>query len=224
MKNLTIFDLAHTLLPIDSDYEWGEFLVRVGAVDEAAFRRRNDEFFAQYQAGVLDPVEYLEFALGTLASFPRERLEALRAQYMRDVIEPAILPQAVTLVREHIDAGDLVAIITATNHYITAPIARAFGVEHHIAAMPEVDAQGKLTGKLAGTPTSGAGKIHHMHAWLERMGRPFESFERSHFYSDSHNDIPLLSVVSHPIATNPSSALASHAQAQGWPTIRLFND
>ena len=224
MKNLTIFDLDHTLLPIDSDYEWGEFLVRVGAVDEAAFRQRNDEFFAQYQAGVLDPVEYLEFALGTLASFPRERLEALRAQYMRDVIEPAILPQAVTLVREHIDAGDLVAIITATNHYITAPIARAFGVEHHIAAMPEVDAQGKLTGKLAGTPTSGAGKIHHMHAWLERMGRPFESFERSHFYSDSHNDIPLLSVVSHPIATNPSSALASHAQAQGWPTIRLFND
>ena len=224
MKNLTIFDLDHTLLPIDSDYEWGEFLVRVGAVDEAAFRRRNDEFFAQYQAGVLDPVEYLEFALGTLASFPRERLEALRAQYMRDVIEPAILPQAVTLVREHIDAGDLVAIITATNHYITAPIARAFGVEHHIAAMPEVDTQGKLTGKLAGTPTSGAGKIHHMHAWLERMGRPFESFERSHFYSDSHNDLPLLAIVSHPIATNPSSALASHAQAQGWPTIRLFND
>ena len=224
MKNLTIFDLDHTLLPIDSDYEWGEFLVRVGAVDEAAFRQRNDEFFAQYQAGVLDPVEYLEFALGTLASFPRERLDALHAQYMREVIEPAILPQAVKLVREHIEAGDLVAIITATNHYITAPIARAFGVEHHIAAMPEVDAQGKLTGKLAGTPTSGAGKIHHMHAWLERMGRPFESFERSHFYSDSHNDLPLLSIVSHPIATNPSSALASHAQAQGWPTIRLFND
>jgi len=224
MKNLTIFDLDHTLLPIDSDYEWGEFLVRVGAVDEAAFRQRNDEFFAQYQAGVLDPVEYLEFALGTLASFPRERLDALHAQYMREVIEPAILPQAVKLVREHIEAGDLVAIITATNHYITAPIARAFGVEHHIAAMPEVDASGKLTGKLAGTPTSGAGKIHHMHAWLERMGRPFESFERSHFYSDSHNDLPLLSIVSHPIATNPSSALASHAQAQGWPTIRLFND
>lgn len=224
MKNLTIFDLDHTLLPIDSDYEWGEFLVRVGAVDEAAFRQRNDEFFAQYQAGVLDPVEYLEFALGTLASFPRERLDALRAQYMREVIEPAILPQAVKLVRDHIDAGDLVAIITATNHYITAPIARAFGVEHHIAAMPEVDAQGRLTGKLAGTPTSGAGKIHHMHAWLERMGRPFESFERSHFYSDSHNDLPLLAIVSHPIATNPSSALASHAQAQGWPTIRLFND
>jgi HAD superfamily hydrolase (TIGR01490 family) len=224
MKNLTIFDLDHTLLPIDSDYEWGEFLVRVGAVDETEFRRRNDEFFAQYQAGVLDPVEYLEFALGTLARFPSERLAALHAQYMREVIEPAILPQAVKLVRDHIDAGDLVAIITATNHYITAPIARAFGVEHHIAAMPEVDTQGKLTGRLAGTPTSGPGKIHHMHAWLERMGRPFESFERSHFYSDSHNDLPLLSIVSHPIATNPNSVLASHAQAQGWPTIRLFND
>ena len=221
MKNLTIFDLDHTLLPIDSDYEWGEFLVRVGAVDEAAFRRRNDEFFAQYQAGVLDPVEYLEFALGTLASFPRERLEALRAQYMRDVIEPAILPQAVTLVREHIDAGDLVAIITATNHYITAPIARAFGVEHHIAAMPEVDAQGKLTGKLAGTPTSGAGKIHHMHAWLERMGRPFESFERSHFYSDSHNDLPLLERVTRPVAVDPDAALLEKARQRRWEVISL---
>ncbi|WP_020653968.1 HAD family hydrolase [Massilia niastensis] len=224
MKNLALFDLDHTLLPIDSDYEWGEFLVRVQAVDETAFRRRNDEFFAQYQAGVLDPVEYLEFALGTLARFPRERLDALHAQYMREVITPNIHPQALALVREHMEAGDLVAIITATNHFITAPIARAFGVEHHIAAMPEFDAQGLLTGKLAGTPTSGPGKVTHMHAWLERLGRPFESFERSHFYSDSHNDIPLLSVVSHPVATNPSAALASHAEQQGWPTIRLFND
>ncbi|OON60438.1 phosphoserine phosphatase [Massilia sp. KIM] len=224
MKHLALFDLDHTLLPIDSDYEWGEFLVRVGAVDEAAFRRRNDEFFAQYQAGVLDPVEYLEFALGTLARFPRRDLDALHARYMREVIEPAIRPQALRLVREHLDAGDLVAIITATNHYITAPIAAAFGVEHHIAAMPELDAAGNLTGRLAGTPTSGPGKITHMHAWLERLGRPFASFERSHFYSDSHNDIPLLSVVSHPVATNPSSALEAHAAQQGWPTIRLFND
>lgn len=224
MKNLALFDLDHTLLPIDSDHEWGEFLARVGAVDGDAYRARNDAFFAQYNAGVLDPVEYLEFALGTLAGFPRVQLEALHAQYMREVIEPAIKPQALKLVREHQDAGDLVAIITATNHYITAPIAAAFGVEHHIAAMPETDAQGKLTGRLLGTPTSGPGKITHMHAWLERLGRPFESFERSHFYSDSHNDIPLLSIVSHPVATNPSSKLASHAAALGWPTIQLFND
>ncbi|THC42921.1 HAD family phosphatase [Massilia sp. Mn16-1_5] len=224
MNKLALFDLDHTLLPIDSDYEWGQFLVRIGAVDAVAYARRNDEFFAQYQAGVLDPVEYLEFALGTLAGFPRSDLEAMRAQYMVDVIEPAVRPQALDLVKRHLDAGDLVAIITATNHYITAPIARLFGVEHHIAAMPETDASGKLTGKLAGTPTSGPGKITHMHAWLERLGRPFESFESSHFYSDSHNDIPLLSVVSHPVATNPSAALASHAHAQGWPLLHLFND
>eukprot|EP01114_Cavostelium_apophysatum_P000815 TRINITY_DN10719_c0_g1_i1.p1 TRINITY_DN10719_c0_g1~~TRINITY_DN10719_c0_g1_i1.p1 ORF type:complete len:199 (+),score=46.03 TRINITY_DN10719_c0_g1_i1:209-805(+) len=190
MKNLALFDLDHTLLPIDSDYEWGEFLVRVGAVDETAFRRRNDEFFAQYQAGVLDPVEYLEFALGTLARFPRAELDALHARYMAEVIEPAIKPRALALVREHQQAGDLVAIITATNHYITAPIAARFGVEHHIGAMPDVDAMGNLTGKLAGTPTSGPGKITHMHAWLEKLGTRFDAFERCHFYSDSHNDLP----------------------------------
>ncbi|MFC0253815.1 HAD family hydrolase [Massilia consociata] len=224
MKNLALFDLDHTLIPIDSDYEWGEFLVRTKAVDETAFRRRNDEFFAQYQAGVLDPVEYLEFALGTLARFPRARLDAMRAQYMAEVIAPAIRPQALRLVREHQQAGDLVAIITATNHYITAPIAAAFGVEHHIGAMPEYDGAGNLTGRLAGTPTSGPGKITHMHAWLERLGTRFDAFERCHFYSDSHNDLPLLSIVSHPVATNPSAKLAAHAQSQGWPTIHLFND
>lgn len=224
MNKLALFDLDHTLLPIDSDYEWGQFLVRIGAVDALAYARRNDEFFAQYQAGVLDPVEYLEFALGTLAGFPRAALAAMHAQYMAEVIEPAIRPQALALVRRHLDAGDLVAIITATNHYITAPIARAFGVEHHIAAMPEFDADGTLTGRLAGTPTSGPGKIVHMHAWLDSLGRPFDSFESSHFYSDSHNDIPLLSVVSHPVATNPSAALATHANAQGWPLLHLFND
>ena len=143
---------------------------------------------------------------------------------MREVIEPAITPQAIQLVRDHQDAGDLVAIITATNHFITAPIAAAFGVEHHIAAMPEFDAAGMLTGRLAGTPTSGPGKVVHMHAWLERLGQPFDSFGRSYFYSDSHNDIPLLSIVSHPVATNPGKALASHAREQGWPTIQLFND
>ena len=224
MTKLALFDLDHTLLPIDSDYEWGQFLVRIGAVDASQYARRNDEFFAQYQAGTLDPVEYLEFALGTLAGFPRHELEAMHAQYMREVIAPSVRPAARALVQRHLDAGDLVAIITATNHYITAPIAKLFGVEHHIAAMPEVDADGKLTGKLAGTPTSGAGKVVHMHAWLDSLGRPFDSFESSHFYSDSHNDIPLLSRVSHPVATNPSAALASHAHAQGWPLLHLFND
>jgi HAD superfamily hydrolase (TIGR01490 family) len=224
MKNLALFDLDHTLLPIDSDYEWGQFLVRTGAVDADEFKRANDEFFAQYQAGTLDPVEYLEFALGTLARFPRRELDAMHAQFMAEVIEPALRPRALALVQRHADQGDLVAIITATNRFVTEPIARAFGVPHLIAAMPEQDAGGNLTGKLLGTPTSGAGKVTHMHAWLERMGMPFDAFARSHFYSDSHNDIPLLSVVSHPVATNPNAALASHASTQGWPLLHLFND
>jgi HAD superfamily hydrolase (TIGR01490 family) len=224
MMNLALFDLDHTLLPIDSDYEWGQFLVRTGAVDAAEFARRNDAFFAQYQAGTLDPVEYLEFALGTLARFPRAQLDAMHAQFMAEVIAPAIRPQARALVRQHLDAGDLVAIVTATNRYVTAPIARELGVEHLIAAVPETDAAGNLTGKLLGTPTQGAGKVTHTKAWLEKMGKTLDGFERSHFYSDSHNDIPLMSVVTHPVATNPNAALKSHASAQGWPLLELFND
>lgn len=223
MNDLALFDLDHTLLPIDSDFEWGQFLVREKVVDADAYQRRNEAFFAQYQAGTLDPVEYLEFALGTLAGFTPDDLRDLQARYMRDVIEPAIRPQALALVRRHQDAGDLVAIITATNAFVTAPIARLFGVEHLIAARPELDGRGHPTGRLAGTPTQGQGKVTHMHAWLAGLGRPFDSFERSYFYSDSHNDIPLLSVVSHPVATNPSAKLNQHATALGWPLLHLFD-
>jgi HAD superfamily hydrolase (TIGR01490 family) len=224
MNKLALFDLDHTLLPLDSDYEWGQFLVRTGAVDADAFKRANDDFFAQYQAGTLDPVEYLEFSLGTLARFPRAQLDAMHQRFMREVIEPAILPQARALLKKHQDAGDLVAIITATNRFVTAPIAAALGVEHLIAALPEEDAHGNLTGKLLGSPTSGAGKVTHTHAWLATIGKPLSAFESSHFYSDSHNDIPLLSVVTHPVATNPNAALATHATTLGWPLLRLFND
>jgi HAD superfamily hydrolase (TIGR01490 family) len=224
MSHLALFDLDHTLLPIDSDFEWGQFLVRHRVVDCDAYQRRNEEFFAQYQAGTLDPVEYLEFALGTLAGFDPAHLKQLQAQYMQEVIAPAIRAQAVELLKRHLDAGDLVAIITATNGWLTAPIAHAFGVEHLIAARPDLDERGHPTGKLLGTPTQGHGKVTHMHAWLEGLGRPFGGFERSYFYSDSHNDIPLLSVVSHPVATNPSTRLAQHATALGWPLLPLFND
>ena len=224
MNRLALFDLDHTLLPIDSDYEWGQFLVRTGAVDPLEFKRRNDAFFAQYQAGTLDPVEYLEFALGTLTRFPRAQLDAMHAQFMEEVVKPAIRPRARALLQQHQDAGDLVAIITATNRFVTAPIAKALGVEHLIAAVPEEDAQGNLTGKLLGTPTSGPGKVIHTHAWLEQIGKPLTAFERSHFYSDSHNDIPLLSVVTHPVATNPDAVLAAHATTLGWPLLHLFND
>lgn len=224
MKTLALFDLDHTLLPIDSDYEWGQFLTRVCAVEPIAFAKRNADFFAQYQNGTLDAVEYLEFALGTLTQFSRQQLDDYQLTYMREVIEPHILPAARALVKQHQDAGDLVVIVTATNRFVTAPIARALNVEHLIAAEPELDDDGCPTGKLVGTPTSGAGKITHTQAWLAARGMKLEDFERSYFYSDSQNDIPLLSIVTDPVATNPSPTLTAHAQAHGWPIINLFND
>ncbi len=220
--NLALFDLDHTLLPIDSDYEWGQFLCRIGAVDPVAFTARNAEFFAQYQNGTLNPIEYLEFAFGTLKQFPRKQLDAWHAQFMDEVIRPAMRSEARALVQEHLGAGELVAIITATNRFVTGPIAAAFGVGHLIAAEPEFTADGEITGRLVGTPPFGAGKVVNTDAWLATLGRKLSDFERSTFYSDSQNDIPLLSAVTHPVATNPNAVLASHARAQGWPILQLF--
>lgn len=222
--NIAIFDLDHTLLPLDSDYEWGQFLVRIGAVDGAAFAKRNADFYAQYEAGTLDPMEYLEFALATLAQFPRKQLNDWHQEFMAEVIQPAIRPAALDLVKKHQSADDLVVIVTATNRFVTGPIAQALGVANLIAAEPELTADGEITGKLLGIPTSGEGKIIHTQAWLAAMGKSLDSFERSYFYSDSQNDIPLLSVVSHPVATNPNARLRAHAQAHGWPILNLFND
>jgi HAD superfamily hydrolase (TIGR01490 family) len=143
---------------------------------------------------------------------------------MADIIQPAILPAARALVAQHQDAGDLVAIITATNRFVTGPIAQAFGVGHLIAAEPEMTADGDITGKVVGTPPYGAGKVTNMHAWLAGLGKTLSGFERSHFYSDSQNDIPLLSIVTDPVATNPNAALTAHAQAHGWPILKLFHD
>lgn len=221
--NLALFDLDHTLLPLDSDYEWGQFLARIGAVDPDAFEKHNAEFFAQYQAGVLDPVAYLKFALGTLAQFPRKQLDDWHQQFMLEVIEPAILPAARDLVNKHLDAGDLVAIITATNRFVTDPIAKAFGVAHLVAAEPELSPSGEITGNLVGTPTYGAGKVVHTNEWLANLGKSLAGFESSHFYSDSQNDIPLLSLVTNPVATNPNAKLTAHAQAHGWPILQLFD-
>jgi len=222
--NLALFDLDHTILPLDSDYEWGQFLVRLGAVDAEAFAKRNADFYAQYEAGTLDPVEYLEFALGTLAQFPRRQLDDWHAQFMDEVIRPAIRPAALDLVKKHQDHDDLVAIITATNRFVTAPIAQLFNVRHLIAAEPELAPNGDLTGKLRGIPTSGPGKVIHAHAWLGAQGKSLDRFARSYFYSDSQNDIPLLSAVTHPVATNPNALLKAHAHAQGWPILNLFDD
>ncbi len=222
--NLALFDLDHTLLPIDSDNEWGKFLVRRGVVDRDSFAAANARFFAQYQAGTLDPDEYLGFALGTLAGFARAELDALHADFMREVIEPVLLPQAKDLLERHRAQGDLIAIVTATNLYVTRPIASALGVEHLVAAVPEEQPDGRLTGKLLGQHCNGPGKIVHTRQWLAGLGKTLADFPQSHFYSDSHNDIPLMSQVTHPVATNPSAKLAAHAKDQGWPLLTLFHE
>ena len=223
MRNIALFDLDHTLIPIDSDFEWGQFLMRTGVVDVELFALRNRNFYAQYQDGTLDPVEYLEFALGTLAQFSQEQLALWHGQFMQEVIAPALLPEARALIQHHQEQGDLIVIITATNRFVTAPIAAALGVEHLIAAEPERDASGKITGKLVGQPTSGAGKVLHLHAWLAAQDKQLSDFPVSYFYSDSQNDIPLLSVVTHPVATNPNALLSAHAHTAGWPILHLFD-
>lgn len=223
-KTLALFDLDHTLLPIDSDYEWGQFLVRIGAVDKDRFEKRNAEFFAQYQAGTLDAAEYLAFALGTLAQFPRPRLNRWRQQYMDEVISPAIRSSARNLIENHLKNNDLVAIVTATNKFVTEPIAKAFGVDHLIAALLEETDSGEFTGGLIGAPTSGEGKIAHTENWLRQMNLSFDSFDDTYFYSDSDRDLPLLSKVNHPVAVNPNSRLTEYARTQGWPLMHLFHD
>ena len=222
--NLALFDLDNTLLPLDSDYEWGQFLSRIGAVAREAFAQRTARFLLHYQDGTLNAVEYLEFAFGTLARFPRWQLDEWHAQFMSEVINPALRQEARALLQHHQDNGDLIAIITATNRFVTAPIAQAFGVTHLIAAEPELAAGGEITGRLLGTPPFGSGKVVNTELWLASLGLTLPGFARSTFYSDSQNDIPLLSAVTHPVATNPNALLAAHATAQGWPILNLFDD
>ncbi len=219
---LALFDLDHTLLPLDSDYEWGRYLVRVGAVDEESHRSENERFYREYQAGTLDIAEFLAFGLAPLAKHTVERLEAWRANYMQEVIEPAIRPAALRLVREHLDAGDLCAIVTSTNEFITAPIAKAFGVEHLIATEVERAEDGSFTGRAAGTPSYRAGKVLRPTLWLESNSLSWDAIERSWCYSDSTNDLPLLLRVTDPVATNPDEKLAGYARERGWPVLRLF--
>ncbi len=223
--NLALFDLDHTLIPTDSDHEWGRFLVRLGVVDEETYRRKNDEFYGQYKAGTLDIQAFLRFALAPLAAHPRDRLDDWRGQFMREVIDPVITPQARALVHKHLDAGDLCAIVTATNSFVTAPITAAFGIKHLIATEPAtVDGKpdSAYTGDVAGIPSFREGKIARVEAWLKSQGTPWDAFETTTFYSDSANDLPLLEKVSQPVATNPDDRLRHHAAAAGWRIMDLF--
>ena len=222
--NLTLFDLDGTLIETDSDHAFGDYLVRRGWVDATEFKRRNDAFYADYQAGCLDLPAYVEFATSGWRNRSLDEAEALRRAFMDEVMASAIRAPARELVARHQGQGDLVAIVTATNEFVTAPIAQAFGVDHLIAVQLERDGQGHATGAIRGTPTFREGKIKRVGDWLQALGhdRGREAFHKVTVYSDSINDLPLLEWATHPVATNPAPSLASIAQDRGWPILRLF--
>ena len=218
---LGLFDLDNTLLAGDSDYEWGQFLVDRGVLPREEYEAQNAAFFGQYRAGTLDIHEYLGFALRPLAAHAPQDLERWRAAFMRERILPMIAPAARALVRRHLAAGELCAIVTATNSFVTAPIAREFGVPHLIATEPETADDGRFTGRVAGTPCFREGKIRRVDEWLAGLGRRLEDFAESRFYSDSHNDLPLLERVRSPVAVDPDPQLAAEAARRGWPVMSL---
>jgi HAD superfamily hydrolase (TIGR01490 family) len=218
--NLALFDLDNTLLACDSDYEWGQFLVDRGVLDRADYEAQNAAFYEQYKAGMLDIHEFLGFALRPLAEHTPEDLARWHAEFMAARIRPAMGPASRALVRRHLDAGDLCAVVTATNSFVTGPIAREFGVPHLVATEPE-QAAGRFTGRVAGTPCFREGKIARVDAWLAGQGRALKDFSQSSFYSDSHNDLPLLERVSRPVAVDPDDRLAAEAASRGWPVISL---
>lgn len=220
--NLTLFDLDETLLPLDSDHAWGEFVVRLGWVDEFEFRARNDAFFADYKAGRLDIHAYIAFATAPLRARPAAEVQAAHDRFMQEIIGPALKPAAVELVASHRSAGDLCALVTATNDFITAPIARAFGIDTLIAVQLERGPGGTITGRIAGTPSYREGKVERVNQWLAQLGRPWSGFPRVSVYSDSMNDLALLERATDPVATNPSAALESLARERGWRILRLF--
>ena len=211
---LALFDLDNTLLDLDSDHEWGEFLIAQGLVDEKAHRAQNDKFFADYQSGTLDAVAYNEFVFQFLVNKSQEELAALHDVYMQKVIRPAMRPLGFAAIEKHRQAGHEIVIITATNRFVTAPIAHAFGVKHLIASNPEM-INGAYTGKLDGEPCFQAGKLHHLQAWLATHKKPEESLE-SWGYSDSFNDLPLLNFADHAIVVTPDKRLHAHALDHHW--------
>lgn len=217
---LVLFDLDNTLLAGDSDYEWGQFLIDRGVLDRAHHEARNQAFYEDYKAGRLDIYAFLNFSLRPLATHTRAQLDAWLAEYMQTRIVPMITPAARALVNRHLEDADLVAIITATNSFITAPIARAFGVQHLIATEPE-QINGRFTGEVAGTPCFREGKITRLEQFLEHHGTRLDCLTSSRFYSDSLNDLPLLQKVQHPVAVDPDPTLHAHAHAHGWPIISL---
>ncbi len=221
-RNLTLFDLDGTLIAGDSDHSFGEFMVAIGWADGDAWRRRNDEFYATYVAGALDVHAYVAFATSVWRDRTAQELADIHARFMREIVAPMITPQALALVKKHQDAGDLVAIVTATNEFVTRPIAQAFGVPELLAIELERDAHGAVTGAIKGVPTYQHGKVTRVEQWLAAQGAGWGDFDRISVYSDSINDLPLLERATDPVATNPSAALEAVATERGWRFLRLF--
>lgn len=218
MKRLVLFDLDNTLLAGDSDYEWAQFLIEEGVLERDAYEARNQAFYEQYKAGTLDIYEFLDFQLKPLAQYPREQLDRWHQGFMQRKIVPIISQAARALIARH--SADTCAIITATNSFVTAPIARELGVEFLLATVPE-EVDGCYTGRVSGVPCFREGKVTRLDAWLASRGTRFETIAESWFYSDSANDLPLLERVSRPVAVDPDPRLEAHATERGWPILRL---
>ncbi len=217
---LVLFDLDNTLLDGDSDYEWAQFLIEQGVLERASYEHRNEEFFEQYKAGRLDIYAFLDFQLAPLARYPRAQLDAWHRQFMTQKILPKISAAARLLVGRSVLDAQLCAIVTATNSFVTAPIAREFGVPHLVATEPE-QMDGRFTGRVSGTPCFREGKVTRVGEWLTAQGRRWGDFAETWFYSDSHNDLPLLQRVTHPVAVRPDHPLKQVALERGWEIIAL---
>jgi HAD superfamily hydrolase (TIGR01490 family) len=220
---LALFDLDHTLIPIDSDHAWGEFTTRIGWTDADAFKRRNDAFYAQYQAGTLDIDEYIRFTTEPIRRHGPDAAAQAHARFMREVIAPAITPQARALVERHRQAGDQLLVVTATNEFVTRPIAASFGIDQLIAVELARAPGGWITGDIAGTPSFREGKVTRVAQWLAERGLGWGDVDIT-FYSDSRNDLPLLEKAQHPVATNPDDTLRAVATQRGWAVLELFID
>ncbi len=220
---LALFDLDHTLLPIDSDHAWGEFTLEIGWCDPGHFKSRNDAFYAHYQAGTLDVHDYVRFATEAIRRRGQAAALAAREDFMRRVIAPAIRPEALALVEGHRAAGHEVVIVTATNEFVTRPIADAFGVRELVAVRLARGDDGWITGEIEGVPSMRAGKVTRMEQWLAGRGLGWDQVEAT-FYSDSTNDLPLLERVRHPVATNPDARLRGIAAERGWRILDLFGE
>ena len=218
--NLALFDLDNTLLSGDSDFEWAQFLIEQGVLDRELFEAKNLTFYEQYKAGTLDIHEFLDFQLKPLSRHARKVLDAWHEEFMQCKVRGMIGSAARELVAQHRAAGDVCVIITATNSFVTAPIAREFGVEHLIATEPE-QKDGEFTGRVAGVPCFREGKITRLESWMAQHGWNWNSFAESWFYSDSLNDLPLLRKVKNPVAVDPDATLRAHAGRQGWRIMTL---